>query len=50
LADFFIKKAHQQIGRKDSIQAACRRMGRLDGFLYEAEKSFQFFSKIQDQS
>jgi hypothetical protein len=38
LADFFIKKAHQQIGRKDSIQAVCKRMRRVDGILYAAEK------------
>jgi len=32
------KELREPIGRKDSIQAVCRRMRRLDGFLYEAEK------------
>jgi hypothetical protein len=35
LADFYFhqKKVRQQIGRKDSIQAVCRRMVRSEGFL-----------------
>jgi hypothetical protein len=37
-------KVRQQIGRKDSMQATCQRMRRLEGFLHE------FFSKIQNQN
>jgi hypothetical protein len=35
LTDFYFqqKKVRQQIGRKDSIQAVCRRMMRSEGFL-----------------
>jgi hypothetical protein len=44
------KELRQTIGRKDSIQAICRRIRRLDGFLYEAQKNFELFKKIQDQN
>ncbi len=40
----------RQPPRKDSIQAICRRIKRLDGFLYEAAKNFELFKKIQDQN
>jgi hypothetical protein len=36
-------KMHKQIGREDSIQAFCRRTRKLEGFLYEAAKNFNFF-------
>jgi hypothetical protein len=38
-------KVRQPIGRKDSIQVAWMR--RLDGFLYEAAKSFELFQKFK---
>ncbi len=44
------KELRLPIGRKDSIQAVCRRMRILDGFLYEAEKNFELVIKIQDQT
>jgi hypothetical protein len=48
LADFFHQiKVSQLKGRKDSIQAVCQRMRRLDGFLYEAAKNFELFSKFK---
>jgi hypothetical protein len=31
--------------RKNSMQTICRRMRRLEGFLYAAAKIFQLFSK-----
>jgi hypothetical protein len=39
-------KARQPIGRRDSLQAVCRRIKILDGFLYEAAKNFEIFSKL----
>jgi hypothetical protein len=33
-------KTRQQIGMEDSVQAVCRRMRRLEGFLDEAAKNF----------
>jgi hypothetical protein len=50
LADFFIKKAHQQIGIKDFIQAVCRRTRRVDGICMSQKRNFELYSKIQDQS
>jgi hypothetical protein len=43
-------KVRQPIGRKDSIQAVCRRMRRLEALLYLEVQNFELFSKIQDQS
>ncbi len=45
-----IKVLRLQIGRKDSLQAVCRRMRRLEGCLYEAAKIFKIFLKIQNQN
>jgi hypothetical protein len=42
-------KVRQPIGRKDSIQTVCRRMRRLDAFLYLAAQNFELFSNIQHQ-
>jgi hypothetical protein len=36
-------KVCQRIGRKDSIQAACQRMRRLEAFLYLAAQNFKLF-------
>jgi hypothetical protein len=36
--------------RKDSIQAVCWRIRRLEAFLYLAAQNFDLFSKIQDQN
>jgi hypothetical protein len=48
---FFHKiKKLQQIGREDSIQAVCRSMRRLVGFLYEAAKNFELFLQFQNQN
>ena len=41
------KKVCQRIGRKDSLQAACRRMRRLEEILYLAAQNFKLFSKNQ---
>jgi hypothetical protein len=42
--DFFHQiRELQQIRRDDSIQAVCRRMRLLVGFLYEAAKNFELF-------
>jgi hypothetical protein len=38
-------KVCQRVGRTDSIQAACRRIRRLDAFLYLAAQNFKLFSK-----
>ncbi len=43
-------KVCRWIGRKDSIQAVCRRLRRLEGILYEAAKNFELFLKIQSQN
>ncbi len=44
---FFQKiKVCQPIGRKDSIQAVCQRMKRLEAFLYSAAYYFELFSKF----
>jgi hypothetical protein len=43
-------KVCQQIERKDSIQATCRKRRRLEAFLYLAAQNFKFFSKIQDHN
>jgi hypothetical protein len=41
-------KVRQTIGRKDSIQAACRRMRRLEAFLYlAAQYYFNSFRKFK---
>jgi hypothetical protein len=40
-------KVRQPIGRKDSIQTICRRMWRLEAFLYSAD---ELFSRNQDQN
>jgi hypothetical protein len=40
----------QPIGRKDSVQAVCRRVRRLETFLYLAAQNFELFTKIQDQN
>jgi hypothetical protein len=45
LAEFFLKIMCQQIGRKDSIQAACRRMSRLKAILYLGAQNFKLFFK-----
>ncbi len=42
-------KASQRIGRKDSIQAACRRMRRLEAFQYLAAQNYKLFSKTLNQ-
>jgi hypothetical protein len=47
---FHQKKVHQPIGRKDYIHAVCRRMKRLEAFLYLAAQNFKLFSKILDQN
>jgi hypothetical protein len=39
-------KVRQPIGRKDSIQAVCQRMSRLEAFLYLAAQNFELFSKF----
>jgi hypothetical protein len=39
-------KVCQQIGRKDSIQAACRRISRLEAILYLGAQNFKILSKI----
>jgi hypothetical protein len=39
-------KVCQGIGKKDSIQAAFRRMRRLEALLYLAAQNFELFSKI----
>jgi hypothetical protein len=36
-------KVRQPTGKKDSIQAACRRMRRLKAFLYLATQNFELF-------
>jgi hypothetical protein len=43
-------KVRHPIRRKDSIQAVCRRMRRLEAFLYGSAQNFELFSKIQDQN
>jgi hypothetical protein len=47
---FYQIKVRQPIGRKDSIQAVCRRMRRLEAFLYLEVQNFEFFSKIKDKN
>jgi hypothetical protein len=42
-------KERQPIGRKDSIQAVCRRMRRLEAFLYLEVQNLELFSKILDK-
>jgi hypothetical protein len=39
----------QPIGRKDSLQAVCRKIRRLEAFLYFAAQNFELFTKIQDK-
>ncbi len=46
---FSSKKVIQQIGRKESMQAVCLRMRRLQAFLYLAAQNFKIL-KIQDQN
>jgi hypothetical protein len=41
LADFSSYKVCQRIGRKDSVQAACIRMRRLEAFLHLADQNFK---------
>jgi hypothetical protein len=43
-------KECQLIGRKNSMQAVCRRRRRLEPFLYLAAQNFELFSKIKDRS
>jgi hypothetical protein len=43
-------KVRQRIGRKNSSQAACRRMRRLEAFFYFAAQNFKFFSKAQNHN
>jgi hypothetical protein len=45
----FLKFNLRPLGRNDSIQAVCRRMRRLDGFLYEAPNSKNSRSNIKNQ-
>jgi hypothetical protein len=40
-------KVCQPIGRKESIQAVCRRIRRLEAFLYLAAKNFELFLKFK---
>jgi hypothetical protein len=40
----------QPIGRKDSLQAVCRKIRRLEAFLYFAAQNFKLFTKIQDNN
>jgi hypothetical protein len=40
-------KERQQIGREDSIQAVCRRMRRLEGFLYEAGTNSELHKNVE---
>jgi hypothetical protein len=47
---FSPNKLCQRIGRKVSIQAACRKMKRLVAFLYLAAQNFKLFTKIQNQN
>jgi hypothetical protein len=47
---FYQIKVRKPIGRKDSIQAVCRRMRRYEAFLYLRTQNFELFSKIQDQN
>ncbi len=43
-------KVCQPIERKDSVQAVCLRLKRLEAFLYLAAQNFELFYKIQDQN
>jgi hypothetical protein len=50
---FFIKYnlyKYASLVRKDSTQAVCRRMRRLNRFLYLGAKNFEHFLKIQNQN
>jgi hypothetical protein len=41
---------YQRIGRTDSIQAASRRIRRLEAFLYIEAQNYKLLSKIQNQN
>jgi hypothetical protein len=43
-------KVRHPIRRKDSIQVVCRRMRRLEAFLYGSAQNFELNSKLQDQN
>jgi hypothetical protein len=42
-------KLRQPIGRKDSLQAVCRKTRRLEAFLYFVAQNLELFTKIQDK-
>jgi hypothetical protein len=42
-------KLRQPTGRKDSLQAVCRKIRGLAEFMYFAAQNFELFTKIQEK-